>query len=54
MPTYEYICDACQHKFSLIRSIAEHDREKVSCPKCKGKKVKQTLSLFTAKTNRKS
>lgn len=54
MPTYEYLCGACQHKFSLIKSISEHEKEKVSCPKCKSKKVKQRISIFTAKTNRKS
>jgi putative FmdB family regulatory protein len=54
MPTYEYQCSVCQHKFSLIKSISKHDKEKVLCPKCKSKKVKQTISLFTAKTNRKS
>ncbi len=35
MPTYEYQCDACKHNFSLIQTIAEHDRGGVVCPKCK-------------------
>lgn len=54
MPTYEYECRDCNKKFTLILSISEHDRGSVSCPKCKSKKVKQSISFFTAKTSRKS
>ena len=35
-------------------SISDHGNVKVACPKCKGRKVKQMISLFTAKTSRKS
>ena len=54
MPTYEYECLDCKKKFSVILSIPEHEKTKVSCPKCKGKKVKQSISTFTTKTSRKS
>jgi putative FmdB family regulatory protein len=54
MPTYEYECRDCKRTFSLVTSIAEHDKAKVSCPKCKGKKVKQVVSSFITKTSRKS
>ena len=54
MPTYEYQCQACKREFSLIQSFSEHEKAKVTCPKCKGKKVKQVISIFTAKTSRKS
>jgi putative FmdB family regulatory protein len=54
MPTYEYECRDCNKKFSLILSISEHETGKVSCPKCKSKKVKQSISTFTTKTSRKS
>jgi putative FmdB family regulatory protein len=54
MPTYEYQCQACKHEFALIQSFREHEKGKVTCPKCKGKKVKQVISIFTAKTSRKS
>jgi putative FmdB family regulatory protein len=54
MPTYEYLCEDCKKEFSLILSFSEHDKGKVTCPKCKSKKVKQQISLFTAKTSRKS
>jgi putative FmdB family regulatory protein len=54
MPTYEYECVDCKKKFSVILSISEHEKTKVSCPKCMGKKVQQRISLFTTKTSRKS
>ena len=54
MPTYEYECLDCKKKFSVILSISEHEKTKVSCPKCKGKKVQQSISLFMTKTSRKS
>jgi putative FmdB family regulatory protein len=54
MPTYEYECQACNRKFTLIQSISEHGKTKVTCPKCKSAKVKQRISGFTTKTSRKS
>lgn len=54
MPTYEYECEACKKKFTVIQSISEHGKGEASCPKCKGKKVKQSISAFMTKTSRKS
>ena len=54
MPTYEYRCETCKREFALIQSFKEHEKAKVACPKCKGKKIKQLISLFTTKTSRKS
>lgn len=54
MPTYEYACKTCHKKFSVVQTIAERDKMKVSCPKCKSRKVDQMISSFTTKTGRKS
>ncbi len=54
MPTYEYRCTECRKQFSVIQSITERETSKVACPKCKSKKVKQLVSVFNAKTSRKS
>lgn len=54
MPTYDYQCQECRRRFSVKHSIAEHGKTKVDCPKCKSRKVKQQVSLFIAKTSRKS
>lgn len=32
MPTYDYVCDACEHQFELFHSIT--DKPKRKCPKC--------------------
>ncbi|MCL6561328.1 MAG: zinc ribbon domain-containing protein, partial [Firmicutes bacterium] len=42
MPTYDFQCSRCNHKFTVITSIAEKDR--VTCPKCRSKEIRQ---LFT-------
>lgn len=54
MPTYEYKCEKCNGKFSLTLSISAHDKEKVTCPKCKSSKVRQQVTGFITKTSRKS
>ena len=41
MPTYEYECLSCKHKFEILQSITA--RPKVKCPKC-GKKLKKLIS----------
>ena len=34
MPTYEYECQKCHHRFELFQSIK--DKPKTSCPNCRG------------------
>ena len=43
MPEYEYKCDACEHAFSIRKSISEARREE-DCPVCGGK----TRKVFAA------
>jgi putative FmdB family regulatory protein len=54
MPIYEYHCTACDHDFSRNESLADHERAKVTCPKCRSSKVERTFTSFYAKTGRKS
>jgi putative FmdB family regulatory protein len=42
MPTYEYQCDACQHKFELFQSIKADPVRK--CPECGKVKVRRLVS----------
>lgn len=42
MPTYEYQCDACDHKFEEFQSITAEPLTK--CPSCKKKKVRRLFS----------
>lgn len=41
MPTYEYECLSCKHKFEILQSITAKPITK--CPKC-SKKVKKLIS----------
>jgi putative FmdB family regulatory protein len=54
MPTYEYACIECGKKFSVALTFSEHDKGRVACPKCKGRKVEQRFSTVFTKTSRKS
>ena len=42
MPTYEYACDACRHKFEEFQSIKAAPI--AVCPACGKKKVKRLIS----------
>ncbi|XZE43025.1 FmdB family zinc ribbon protein [Pirellulaceae bacterium SH467] len=41
MPTYDYECDACQHKFELYQSISAEPEK--TCPECKKKKLRRLI-----------
>jgi len=42
MPTYEYECQKCQHRFELFQSIKAAALK--TCPKCKKGRVKRLFS----------
>ncbi len=42
MPTYEYECEACGHKFEKLQKFS--DKPVKTCPKCKKQKVKRLIS----------
>lgn len=46
MPTYEYICDACEHEFELFQSIMAEPEKK--CPACGKKKARRLISAGAA------
>jgi len=54
MPQYEYLCRACNKKFSLVLTLAEHDKGKVKCPKCSRTEVELQWAAFCATTSKKS
>jgi putative FmdB family regulatory protein len=54
MPTYEYLCLKCKESFTVVMSIGEYEKGKVSCPKCGKRQVKQQVTAFQTKTSKKS
>jgi putative FmdB family regulatory protein len=54
MPVYDYRCQDCKKKFQLTMAVAEHDKSKITCPKCKSKKVEQQFGAFYVVTSKKS
>jgi putative FmdB family regulatory protein len=54
MPTYEYKCEKCKKRFSLMMTISEYEKKKIRCPKCKSVRVKQQITSFEAITSNKS
>jgi putative FmdB family regulatory protein len=54
MPVYDFRCDLCRKKFSLTMGIADYDKKKIKCPKCRSKKVTRVLQPFFAVTSKKS
>lgn len=46
MPTYDYECDACQHKFEEFQSMKDEPLK--VCPKCKKKKLRRLFGTGAA------
>ena len=54
MPIYEYSCKDCHSTFDKTLTLAAHDREPVTCPKCGGQNVAQDFTSFYPVTSKKS
>jgi putative FmdB family regulatory protein len=54
MHAYEFFCEKCNKGFSMQLSLADYEKKKYACPKCKSRKVKQQITIFQTKTSRKS
>ncbi len=46
MPTYDYVCDACEHEFELYQGI--NDPKKRKCPECGKLKLRRLLGTGAA------
>jgi putative FmdB family regulatory protein len=46
MPTYEYACEGCGHRFEEMQSFSEEPLSK--CPACKKKKLKRLFGTGAA------
>jgi putative FmdB family regulatory protein len=46
MPTYDYVCDACDHSFELLQSIKDEPKKK--CPECGKSKLRRLFGTGAA------
>jgi putative FmdB family regulatory protein len=46
MPTYEYLCEACEHNFDEFQSINDAPLKK--CPKCGKRKLRRVFGAGAA------
>ena len=46
MPTYDYLCEACNHEFELYQSIKAEPEKK--CPACGKKKLRRLIGSGAA------
>jgi putative FmdB family regulatory protein len=42
MPTYEYLCEKCEHEFEREQRISDPPIK--TCPKCRSRRVKKLIS----------
>lgn len=54
MPVYDYLCKDCHKTFEMALTLAEHDKQPITCPSCGSKNVEQEFSSFFAVTSKKS
>ena len=43
MPTFEYLCEKCKHRFEVFLRSA---KQKITCSRCGGKKVSKQYAVF--------
>lgn len=43
MPTYDYRCEECHHRFDIFLSYEEYDHTDVHCPKCGNSQVQRRI-----------
>jgi putative FmdB family regulatory protein len=46
MPTYDYLCEACGHKFELFQAMSDPVQKK--CPACKKSKLRRLFGTGAA------
>jgi len=54
MPSYDFICKECNHRFTVTMSVSEYEKGSTQCPKCKSDKIKRAITQFSVITSKKS
>ncbi|MBM3182063.1 MAG: zinc ribbon domain-containing protein [Chloroflexi bacterium] len=52
MPTYDFICNACEQRFDIFMTFSEYGKKSVNCPHCGSDKVRRRMTrVRIAKTD---
>jgi len=54
MAVYDFRCEKCRKKFTIIMPIGDYGTKKVKCPKCRSTRVAQILHPVFVQTSKKS
>jgi putative FmdB family regulatory protein len=54
VPSYDYQCDSCRKRFTVVEAMSAHTSRRPACPRCRSRKTRQLMSGFYAKTVKKS
>ncbi len=54
MPVYDFKCQDCGKKVTLVLSVSEYENKRRKCPKCGSKKLARLITSFQVQTSRKS
>jgi putative FmdB family regulatory protein len=54
MPIYEYRCKDCEHHFTIIESLKDHEGAEPNCPECKSSSVERVIGSVHVQTGKKS
>jgi len=54
MPVYEFSCEGCGKRFTLVLSMKERESGQVTCPGCGSTKVAALITTFSVRTSKKS
>ncbi|HPF20255.1 MAG TPA: zinc ribbon domain-containing protein [Syntrophomonas sp.] len=49
MPIFDFACNDCANQFDLL--VANKDKDKVQCPECGSRNIKQLLSVFATNSS---
>lgn len=54
MPAYEFKCQNCGKKVTLVLTLGNYERKAYRCPKCGSKKLDRRITSFQVQTSKKS
>lgn len=44
MPTYDFVCNACNQRFDMFMTFAEYGKKPVTCPHCNSKDARRRMT----------